>query len=352
MSITIVGLGPGNRDYISRAALEALCSAKKIYFRTKKHPIMEWLTPRLGAEIHFCDDLYMKQNRFEKVYDAITHRIVTAGFQEDIVYAVPGHPNVAEKTTALIEARSKECGVPCRTIPSMSFVDALFHALSFDPSKGFQLVDALEFEELRLDVQKALIVTQVYDGAVASQVKLKLMRQYSDEQDVYFVQNAGADRGETVKILKLYELDHSENHYDHLTCIFLPGLSAEEKKQYDLSDLRRVMEQLRGETGCLWDKRQDHISLIPYMREECEEAIEAIEAMDTDEMRKELGDVLWQVVFHSRIEEEEGYFDLADVIDGITRKMIYRHPHVFAGHTIENEEELRVLWNRLKTEEN
>lgn len=103
------------------------------------------------------------------------------------------------------------------------------------------------------------------------------------------------------------------------------------KDRYDLSDLQTVLRILRGPEGCPWDRVQTHQSI---RRDFLEEVYECCEALDTDDealMKEELGDVLLQVVFHAQIEEDRGRFDLNDVCDGITKKLIFRHPHVFQG---------------------
>ncbi len=104
-----------------------------------------------------------------------------------------------------------------------------------------------------------------------------------------------------------------------------------EKNKYDFNDLIKIMSILRGENGCPWDRAQTYESMKKYMLEETYEAIQAIEDKDSKEMCEEFGDVLLQVVFQSRIAKEDGLFDINDVTDGICRKMIKRHPHIFGG---------------------
>lgn len=122
-------------------------------------------------------------------------------------------------------------------------------------------------------------------------------------------------------------------------------------KTYSMEDFVEIVRTLRGENGCPWDKEQTHESLEKCLRDECEEVIEAIENEDDDNLCEELGDVLLQVVMHSQIASERGKFTLEDVIDGIARKMVRRHPHVFAGMKIETEEERLAMWNSIKAQE-
>ena len=121
--------------------------------------------------------------------------------------------------------------------------------------------------------------------------------------------------------------------------------------QYDLAGLVNIVAELRGENGCPWDKEQTHETMVKHLREECEEVIEAIENKDDENLCEELGDVLFQVVMHSQIAKERGAFTIEDVIDGVAKKMVRRHPHVFAGMKIETEEERLAMWQNIKNKE-
>ena len=100
---------------------------------------------------------------------------------------------------------------------------------------------------------------------------------------------------------------------------------------YTFEDLKQIMKTLRTEDGCPWDRAQDHDTLKKHLVEECAEVLEAIDAHDTENLCEELGDVLFQVMFHSEIEAEQGNFTVDDVVNGICEKMIRRHPRVFGG---------------------
>lgn len=122
----------------------------------------------------------------------------------------------------------------------------------------------------------------------------------------------------------------------------------QEKETYTFKDLIEIVSDLRGEGGCPWDRKQTHESLISCMKEECQEAVDAIQNQDMENLQEELGDVLLQVVMHAQIAAEEGTFAIDGVIDGICRKMIRRHPHVFGNAVFSSEEELRKNWREIK----
>ena len=123
------------------------------------------------------------------------------------------------------------------------------------------------------------------------------------------------------------------------------------KAKYDFADLCRVMEILRGEGGCPWDREQTHESIRKNFIEETYEVVEAIDTKDAHLLCEELGDVLLQVVFHTQIEREAGRFTIDDVTDGIVKKLIYRHPHIFADTTAETAETVLDNWDKLKAKE-
>lgn len=123
------------------------------------------------------------------------------------------------------------------------------------------------------------------------------------------------------------------------------------KEQYTLDDLRTLTEVLRSPDGCPWDREQTHQSIRNDLIEECYEVVEAIDNADPVLLREELGDVLFQVYFHARIEEEAGRFSIDEVAGDICAKMIYRHPHVFGDTVAENSEKVLENWEKLKKAE-
>ena len=118
-----------------------------------------------------------------------------------------------------------------------------------------------------------------------------------------------------------------------------------------LLDLIRVMARLRGPGGCPWDLEQTHQTLARHLLEEAHETLEAIDSGDPDRLRDELGDLLLQVIFHAEMARQEGTFDVDDVAEGITSKLVRRHPHVFGDVHVDSAAEVLVNWERIKGEE-
>ena len=125
----------------------------------------------------------------------------------------------------------------------------------------------------------------------------------------------------------------------------------EQKDLYCFEDLCQIMKVLRGSEGCPWDREQDHHSIRRNFVEEVYEVLEAIDQENSEALEEELGDVLLQVVFHAEMESEKGVFDIDSVCDGICKKLIRRHPHIFAGVVAETTQQVLSNWEEIKRQE-
>lgn len=265
-----------------------------------------------------------------------------------MIYAVPGHPLVAEKSVFNLIDECKKNSIEYKVIPAVSFIDAMMESLMIDPIEGLKVIDAFDINNQILDKRIGTIITQVYNPLIASEVKLKLLEQYDDETEIFYVRAAGIKGEESIRNIPLYELDMQED-IDYLTSIYIPK-DLNNKK--DFNDLLEIVEVLRGENGCPWDREQTHKSLEKALVEESYEVIDAIDREDDNGLVEELGDVLLQVVFHASIGKEDGYFDINEIITGICNKMISRHPHVFGTlNNINTSNDVLTKWDELKKEE-
>lgn len=121
--------------------------------------------------------------------------------------------------------------------------------------------------------------------------------------------------------------------------------------EHDFSQLLVIIEQLRSDQGCPWDRKQTPQTLKRYLLEECQELLEAIESQQEKNVCEEIGDVLFLLAFLISIYAEQGHFTSTDTFYGIISKMIRRHPHVFAGQPVRDEQELKAQWQRIKAQE-
>ncbi|MDY2582762.1 bifunctional methyltransferase/pyrophosphohydrolase YabN [Clostridium perfringens] len=345
--LKIMGLGPGAYEALTIGALKELKNNKNIYFRTEKHPTVDFLKDE-GIKFESYDHAYEKYDSFDDVYKYIAEDLITKiKDDEDLIYAVPGHPLVAEKSVINLIELCKENNVQYEVLPAVSFVDAMMEALQVDPIEGVKIIDAFDMKNQILDKRVGTIITQVYNNFIASEVKLRLLEGYEDDTEIIFVRAAGVEGLESIRKIPLYELDWQED-IDYLTSIYIPKDLGNKK---DFQDLLDIIETLRNPGGCPWDREQTHESLKSALLEECYEVIDAIENEDEDALIEELGDVLLQVVFHASIGKEDGYFDIMDVIGGISNKMINRHPHVFGNEEANTSEQVLVNWDEIKKEE-
>jgi len=205
-------------------------------------------------------------------------------------------------------------------------------------------VSASAWESFHPDARIDTLVTEITDRLLASEIKLKLMETYADETQIFFRLPDG-------RILRdvLSNLDRMEDYDHRAAALIAGGMPYLQRNGLDIQDLADIMAHLREQ--CPWDGEQTHESLRKYLIEEAYEAADAIDRADEADLCEELGDVLFQVVFHAQIGREYGEYELRDVIDGVCRKMLKRHRHVFGGVKAETSEEVAALWQQVKKEE-
>ncbi|WP_425805778.1 nucleoside triphosphate pyrophosphohydrolase [Desulfitobacterium sp. Sab5] len=342
-TLHVLGLGPAGLETMTLGTYRLILSSDKVFMRTNNHPCVQDLILE-GARFESFDSYYDQGQSFEEVYERIVKRLEEElTVHEEVVYAVPGHPAVAERSVQLlVDKLSSRFRIVIH--PSVSFLDGIFTAIPMDPIQGLLIrnYDALRGSELT--GREWLIIPQVYSSLIASDVKLDLMEVYPDEAPVMIVQALGTQE-QIVRKVSLYELDHQQ--FDHLTTVLVPP----HRDVISMAKLEEVMKTLRSPGGCPWDREQTHETLKPYLIEESYEVLEAIEHQDMYNLAEELGDLLLQVVFHAQVAYEAGEFEFADVLRGIIHKMIHRHPHVFGEVHVDNSEQVLKNWEEIKKEE-
>ena len=347
--ITIIGLGASDLEQLPLGIYKKLKSAQYLYVRTEQHPVLEELRSE-GLYFTSFDAIYEKNDQFEDVYQEIVRQLLELAKEHSIVYAVPGHPLVAEQTVQLLIEAEKQEKVKIRIEGGQSFLDPIFGALRIDPIEGFQLLDGTSFKRDEVQMNAHVLIGQVYDAFSASEVKLTLMEKYPDDYEVTIVTAAGSTAESLTKV-PLFELDRVMK-LDNLTTLYVPPIHEKENRLKEWQTLRQIVAELRGPNGCPWDKEQTHTTLKKYAIEEVYELLQAIDEEDDDHIVEELGDVLLQVFLHAQIGEDNGYFSMEDVLNSIADKMIRRHPHVFGNVKADNTEDVLRNWQQIKSEEN
>ncbi|MEW5985801.1 MAG: SAM-dependent methyltransferase, partial [Chloroflexota bacterium] len=262
--ITIVGLGPGDGRLLTRQAWELLSAAQVVYLRTERHPAVGNL-PSHVRQVSF-DHLYETATDFSQVYQQISQEILQLGRSEEgVVYAVPGHPFIAEATVTAIVHQAQAEGLPVTIAPGLSFVEPTLAALQLDGLDGLQLFDAIEiggYNHPPVNPDWPLLLGQLYSRPLASEVKLSLMAAYPEQHRVALVRAAGTVN-EAVDWMPLFEMDRT-NQVDHLTSLFVPPLAGAST----LAALAETVAILRAPGGCPWDQEQTPESLRPGFLEE------------------------------------------------------------------------------------
>src|SRR5574341_631196 len=345
--ITILGLGPGNPNLLTREAWDVLSSISEVYLRTARHPTVDDLPTTL--KLSAFDDIYESTEKFEEVYRQIVDRVIELGQRpEGVVYAVPGHPAVGESTVEQIRKRAAELNLPVRIVPGLSFVEPLLTALNVDALPGLFVADALDLATRAhppFGPDAPALVAQLYSPSLTSDVKLTLMNQYAEDHQVALV-HAVSTAGARVEWMPLHGIDRSP-HIAHLTSLYVPAL----ERPGGFETFQNTIARLRAPDGCPWDREQTHQTLRTNLLEETYEALAALDFGDPEMLGEELGDLLLQVVLQTQIAIDDGEFQMKDVIAGINDKLIRRHPHVFGDLKVSGTDEVIVNWEKLKEQE-
>jgi len=324
-SITVVPLGPGSPDLMTLQAAELLQSGQRLFLRTAKHPVSEWLDQK-GIQWTSLDDQYDRAEDFDALNDSITAILLSAAAHEPILYAVPDP--LTDQTVLTLRKKAGDNAIPFRTLPGVSMADTCMAAgLRGSEEGSFMRINAIDFSGSAYDPNVSLLITEIDSRILAGEIKLSLNEYLDDETMVVFFPPSDAPFRKML-LIPLTELDRQKK-YDQTVSVYLQGSDYRKRDRFVFQDLQRIMKRLRAQDGCPWDRAQTHLSLRPYMVEEAWEAVDAIDMEDMDHLSDELGDVLLQVVFHASIAESYDEFTMTDVISNICKKMLKRHPRLF-----------------------
>lgn len=350
-TITVVGLGPAGLDRLRPADLAVLEDPDaQVIVRTTEHPAAVELGER--RQITGCDDLYEAGEDFDAVYGAIAGRVLDAAASGPVVYAVPGSAVVGERTVRLIRVAAASGGIPVEVRPGESFIDLACAAVGVDPiADGLQVLDARSLPD-PLPLHVPTFITQVDSPLIAGEMALSLGRTLPDDHEVTVIDRVG-DSDAALHALPISELTRSD--FGPRTTLYVPAASVGVLGLVATNRILRI--------ACPWDAEQTHHTLISHLIEETYETVDAVSKLpvaapggEADlgayaELEEELGDLLIQVVFHSAMAREAGAFDFDEVAEGIRRKVVSRHPHVFGDVEVADAGEVIGNWEEIKTAE-
>ncbi len=359
--IVVIGLGPGDSRYLDHKIHDLISESKQAYARTRLHPCVP-----LFSNIQDFDSLYRSTESFDGVYKAICKELIESAKKAAldnayITYCVPGSPAILEDVVEMLLGTSE---VDIDLVGNVSFMDLAFERLRIDPFKStVTMIDAQGFNIKAQGNSGPFLIAQCWSKELLSEIKLALLEDNSDGNIfVTVLEHLGCD-DELVRQLPIEDLDR-EITPDHMTTVYIPNISR--PPGVELVRLVELIRTLRDR--CPWDKNQTHQSLATHLLEETYEVLEAISnlpgtTLKDDETRyelqddpygayehlcEELGDLLVQVVFHSTLASEYGYFNLSDIARITTDKLVNRHPHVFGTLVAETPQEVMSNWEQIK----
>lgn len=349
--VHIAGLGAGGQSSLPYGTLQLLRSGMPVLLRTERHPVVAQLRLE-GIDFTSMDDCYEQAEDFDEVYEQIVERVLArADVHQGVVFAVPGHPAVAERAVRLLRERAAARGHQIVWGPGQSFLDDLLLRLEVDPVEGLLMLDAASLSVADLVPRRHTVIVQMYNRDRAAEVKEALSDVYGDEYEVTVARAVGVEGEEELVRVPVFALDRGLP-IDHLTTLYVPPLVDREQRLGQWQDLVDIVARLRDPIGgCPWDLAQTHETLRKYVVEEAYEVADAIDEGDLDHLAEELGDLLLQVLLHSQIGSESGYFDVRDVIRTLSQKLIRRHPHVFGDARIHDVEGVKANWDVIKRQE-
>lgn len=345
--VTLLGLGCGSPDQLTLAARRWLETVDALYLRTRHHPLVEFLPQNLT--LHSFDHVFENKTDFNQANQQIVAEVLHQAAQPGgVTYAVPGSPLVAEETCAEIIRRAHALSLPLRVIDGISFVQPVLAALQLPAQPMLTLVDALALMPLQVPAfscASAVLIVQVFSARIAEKVRDVLLAVYPPEHPLTWVHAAGTVH-ELVETTTLAEM-HLSPYLGLMSTLYVPALPSGAA----FEEFQQVVARLRAPDGCPWDREQTHLSLRQYLLEETYEAIDALDRQDMDGLREELGDILLQVVLHAQVAAESHTFLMRDVLQGISSKLIRRHPHVFGEIEVDDVSHVLKNWEAIKATE-
>ena len=349
----IVGLGPGDWDYVTPHAINVLKSCARVILRTGRVKCAKELSE--AVEFETLDDLYETSEDFDALCSAISERVTKAAQEGDTAYVVS---DVAEITVGALMRHINEMGKDAPKVEIVPGVPAC-GAASAGLSGEYQIADASDWESIHINPRLPLIIREIDTRLLAGEIKVRLMDKYPSDARVRFFSSSVNSAQHSYEI-PLEQLDR-QAVYDHTVCARIESVSLDELSEkvmsadgdthFDFEHLVEIVEKLRAPGGCPWDREQTHESLRRSMLEECYEVLECIDTQDWDHLCEELGDVLLQVAMHAQIAREFDEFTMDDVTQSICKKMIFRHSHIFGSDTATDSRDVLKLWEERKKKE-
>lgn len=346
LGITLVGLGLGTLDSITIKAWDWIKNQSELYLRTPILPFINSLPEYITVKYLINENTEIKI-KDDDICNFIEEIIKLGQREQGVTFAVPGNPGIGDIYSERIIERAKEVDIPVHIIGGISYIDLIYPLLQLENTRQIILVDALELTQYYYPPfpPSAHIVIAQWMKTTSEMIKNILLHQYPADHVVKLIHEAGSST-QYIEETSLENVDIVNIGFS-LTVLYIPPLSADSS----FESFQNVIAHLRAPNGCPWDRKQTHQSLRTNLLEETYEALEALDAENYSSIVEELGDLILQIVLHSQIASESGVFRMADILQGIHRKLVRRHPHVFGEIEISGIDGVLKTWEALKAEE-
>ena len=325
--IKVVGLG-FDKDQITLAGVNAIKSAKNVYIKTALTPTYKFFEENNINVVSF-DSIFENADNFEDLDEKIIEILLK---DKNACLCVNGS-GYDDRCVIKLKEKTK-----IEIYPTVALGNRYIEPNVFNTSiSAYELKETIGFN---YDTNGTLVIYDVDNKYVASDIKLILSNLIGDDQEVLF----------NNKVISVTDIDRQKT-YNWATTIIVKPIELIKKKRFTFDDLYRIMKILRSDNGCEWDKAQTHETIRENIIEEAYELVEAINNEDVENMIEESGDLMLQAIFHCVIGEDMGEYNAQDALSGLCSKLIFRHPHVFGEIKVNNAQEALSAWEGAKAKE-
>jgi tetrapyrrole methylase family protein/MazG family protein len=344
--ITLLGLGPGNPKYLTNEAMQWLTGVVEVYISDPRHPALSAFPANVKI-INLEDLVPLKggdQDRTQQHVD----RILEIGKRTDgITFADMGHPCRDSVIGREVFRQAAEQDIPIKVVAGLSWSELVIQMTGHLPPTQLTILNAQDLIGRHMPgfpPNHAAVISPVDTTETSAELQQILLNVYPPEHPLTLIQAAGQEvKTESVKLDKLDKCSCLSSY----TSLYIEPM--DENSAFE--SFQEIVARLRAPDGCPWDREQTHESLRQHLLEESYETLEAIDSGNRNDLREELGDLLLQIVLNAQIAGENKHFNMAQVIDGISTKLINRHPHVFGDFKVEGVGGVLKNWEKLKEAE-
>ncbi len=340
--ITLLGLGPGGPEFLTRQAVDLLGQIPEIYLQTGSHPAVAAFPPTLV--VHAVDELTSGKNS-PGLVDAM---LLLAHRPQGVVLGTPGHPLICNRLAGEVARRARLEGISVKVVGGLGFLEAVASVFGDTALEQASLAEASQLASLHtppFPPHVPAVVSGLDSHELVNHIQIMLGHVYPPQHVVSWIAYEESS-GLSARQIALANLA-DEFLPGSLACLLVPPLGP----ATSFEGFQEIAAHLRAPEGCPWDREQTHLSLRQSLLEETYEVLAALDAGDVGALQEELGDLLFQVMIHSQIANEFAEFRIADVIQGIHTKLVSRHPHVFGDTRVSSVDHVLQNWEKLKAAE-